>query len=115
MFLNFNGTVRLTFLNSRLDILRDEFLTIPVRHITNLLQEHKTLFKTYGILEGQIRNYQRVATPFSKISKSRPKRGIELILIERGSQLPKELHAAKRKIELDTGKSHSLPFIDHEM
>ena len=77
---------------------------MPVRHIKNLLQERKTLFKTYGVLEEQLRNYQLVSTPFSKIGRFRPKRGIELILIESGSQLPKELHAAKKKTEMEIGK-----------
>ncbi|KAH7385628.1 hypothetical protein BKA66DRAFT_416205 [Pyrenochaeta sp. MPI-SDFR-AT-0127] len=87
-----------------LELLKDEFLSVPVRHITNTLKEQKTLYKAYGKLEEQVRNYQRVATTFSKIGKSRPKRGIELILIERGSQLPKEMHAAKKRKEIEAVK-----------
>lgn len=90
-------------LSTRLELLKDEFLSVPVRHITNVLKQQKTLFKTHGVLEEQLRRNRLVATPFSKI-RSRPKRGIELILIERGSQLPKELHAAKKKKTIEASK-----------
>ena len=103
--------VLLTPLSYRSDLLKDEFLSVPVRHITNVLKQHKTLFKAYGILEEHLRNYEGIATPFSKIAKSRTKRGIELILIERGSQLPKELHAAKKKSETQAGKYHLLVLV----
>ncbi len=80
-----------------------------------MLHEHKTLFKAYGILEEQVRNYRKITRPFSKIGKSRPKRGIELIMIERGSQLPKELHAAKRKQETDTGRFYFLYVLSFDL
>jgi len=93
----------------RLDLLKDEFPTVPVRHLTNTLRKEKTLFKSFGALEEQLRTYRQVATPFSKIGKARIKRGTELTLIERGSQVPKELHAAKRRKEIVTSKPNFFP------
>lgn len=91
--------------HSSTDLLKDEFLDVPVRHITDVLKQHITLYKTYIVLEEQVRNYKRIANNrFSKIGKARIKRGTELILIERGSQIPKELHAAKKKMEGEMAK-----------
>lgn len=89
----------------RLDLLKDEFLEVPVRHLENVMGEHKTLGKAYSVIEEQLRNYQTTARhTFRKISKGRNKRGAEPILVERGSSLPKELRAAKQKSERDAGK-----------
>ncbi|KAJ4380569.1 hypothetical protein N0V86_003928 [Didymella sp. IMI 355093] len=85
-------------------LLKDEFLNIPARHIDNTFRQHKTLFKSYIILEGQLRTYQRTAHTFTKPPRPRNKRGIELVLIKQGSRLPKELRAAKRKIENEAVK-----------
>jgi hypothetical protein len=90
----------------RTELLKDEFLTVPVRHITRVLKEQKTLYKAYGVIERQVRDYAHVAKTFSLINKSRNKRGIQLQLIEQGSQIPKELHAAKKKSEVEAGKWH---------
>jgi TRIAD3 protein (E3 ubiquitin-protein ligase RNF216) len=69
------------------------------------LKQHTTLYKSYLVLEEQVRNYGRIANNrFSKIGKARITRGAELILIERGSQVPKELHAAKKKVESEMAK-----------
>ena len=69
------------------------------------MKDQKTLFKAYVVLEEQVRTHGRIATTlFSRIGKSRIKRGAELILIERGSQVPKELHAAKKKVQREMGK-----------
>ncbi|KAH7095873.1 hypothetical protein FB567DRAFT_431044 [Paraphoma chrysanthemicola] len=97
-----------TYESDAADLLKDEFLFVPVRHITNILKEHKTLFKSYLVLEEQVRNYGRIANTnlFSRIGKARIKRGIEFILIERGSQIPKELHAAKSKVVGEMLKRH---------
>jgi TRIAD3 protein (E3 ubiquitin-protein ligase RNF216) len=65
--------------------------------------EHKTLFKAYGVLEDQLRIYDRVSSPFSKLKRSRNKRGIEWRLIASASPLPKELKAAKKKSEMIAG------------
>jgi TRIAD3 protein (E3 ubiquitin-protein ligase RNF216) len=90
---------------SRTDLLKDEFLSVPIRHIANVLKQHKTLFKAYIVLEEQVRNYRRISNKlFATIGKARIKKGVELTLIERGSQVPKELHAAKKKIENETAK-----------
>lgn len=75
-----------------------------MRHITTVLKQQKTLYKAYGVIEQQVRNYGQIARTYSKINKSRIKRGIELQLIEQGSQIPKELHAAKKKSEAEAGK-----------
>lgn len=88
-----------------MELLKDEFLNLPIRHITNTFKEQKTLYKTFGVLEEQLRNYKRIKSGFSTIGKPRNKRGIEIQLIERGSQLPKELHAAKKRNEVEAGKS----------
>jgi hypothetical protein len=93
----------LTFIR-RTELLKDEFLTVPVRHITNTLKKQKTLYKAYGVIETQIANYQRIAKTYTKLNKPRNKRDIELKLIAQGSQLPKELHAAKKKSEVEAGK-----------
>lgn len=63
------------------------------------MKAQKTLFKAYILLEEQVRNHGRIARHFKNLGKSRTKRGSETILIERGSQLPKELQAAKKKVE----------------
>lgn len=100
------------------DLLKDEFLNVPARHITNVLKQHKTLFKAYLVLEGQVRNYQRITAAFARPPRPRNKRGTELILIERGSQLPKELRAAKKKLENQEGKCGFLqgfPIISTEL
>ncbi|KAL6155735.1 hypothetical protein ACJQWK_05555 [Exserohilum turcicum] len=86
------------------ELLKDEFPSVPVRHISNVLQEQKTLYKAYGVIEKQVRDYGRVARSYTKISKSRNKRGVEAQLIARGSQLPKELDAAKKKVESEAVK-----------
>jgi TRIAD3 protein (E3 ubiquitin-protein ligase RNF216) len=87
------------------NLLKDEFLNVPVRHITNILNQHKTLFKAYIVLNDQVRNYGHITNNlFSRIGKARPKRGVELLLIEEGSQIPKELHAVKKKLESDMAK-----------
>jgi TRIAD3 protein (E3 ubiquitin-protein ligase RNF216) len=78
---------------------------VPVRHITSTLKQQNTLYKAYGVIETQIANYERITKTYTRISKPRIKRGIELQLIEQGSQLPKELHAAKKKSEVEAGKS----------
>jgi TRIAD3 protein (E3 ubiquitin-protein ligase RNF216) len=69
-----------------------------VRHIERVIKEQKTFYKAYGIIEEELRHYSR-NTPFTKVVKARPKRGAEDILIGRGSQIPKELQAAKKKCE----------------
>ncbi|KAH4039632.1 hypothetical protein HBI56_133970 [Parastagonospora nodorum] len=87
------------------ELLKDEFLSVPVRHVVNVVKEHKTLFKSYIVLEEQTRNYETISrNRFSRIGKARNKRGTENLLIEQGSQLPKELHAVKKKIEVEMGK-----------
>ncbi|USP74472.1 E3 ubiquitin-protein ligase RNF216 [Curvularia clavata] len=87
-----------------IELLKDEFPYVPVRYITTTIQQHKTIYKAYGTLEKQLRDYELIARSFTKITKSRNKRGIELQLIEKGSQLPKELHAAKKKIEIEAAE-----------
>lgn len=94
----------LTRLACRLDLLKDEFRNVPVRHIKSVFKDQKTIFKTYIVLERQIRNYNHVARAYAKPAKPRNKHGIELVLIERGNQLPKELSAAKKKIGNEAGK-----------
>jgi TRIAD3 protein (E3 ubiquitin-protein ligase RNF216) len=90
---------------SSTDLLKDEFLLVPVRHIHNVLKEHVTLYNAYLVLEEQVRNYGRIANNrFSRIGKARISHGAQLILIERGSKVPKELDAAKRKVERDMAK-----------
>jgi TRIAD3 protein (E3 ubiquitin-protein ligase RNF216) len=70
-----------------------------------VVREHNTLFRSYLILEEQTRNYQTITKKgFSKIGRARNLRGVENILIERGSQVPKELHAVKKKIESEMAK-----------
>ena len=98
----------LTCLACRLDLLKDEFRNVPVGHITNVFKDQKTLFRTYIVLERQVRSYNHIARAYAKPAKPRNKRGIELVLIERGSQLPKELRAAKKKIENEAGKCEYL-------
>jgi TRIAD3 protein (E3 ubiquitin-protein ligase RNF216) len=93
---------------SSTDLLKDEFLLVPVRHIHNVLKEHVTLYKAYLVLEEQVRNYGRIANNrFSRIGKARISHGAQLILIERGSKVPKELDAAKRKVERDMKAAES--------
>ncbi|KAJ4301860.1 hypothetical protein N0V90_003956 [Kalmusia sp. IMI 367209] len=94
--------------NYRLDaiaLLKDEFVDVPVRHIEAVLREHNTFFKSYIIIESQLRNYTNL-TPFKKVIRPRIKRGIELGLVQIGSRIPKELHAAKAKCEEEAAKRH---------
>lgn len=93
----------LTDFFSSADLLKDEFPRIPEKHIISTLRQQKTLFKTYILLEKQLRNY-RSFSRFVKTPRPRNKRGVELVMIERGSQLPKELRAAKQKVEQEGGK-----------
>ena len=71
----------------------------------DVLSQQKTLFKSFGVIEQQWRNYQHIQVPFSSIAKARINRGTEFTLIGAGSQLPKELHAARMKSEKDAGES----------
>ncbi|KAF1964895.1 hypothetical protein BU23DRAFT_491236 [Bimuria novae-zelandiae CBS 107.79] len=84
--------------NDAIDLLKDEFLYVPVRHIERVIREQKTFFKTYCAIEEQLQNYSRHRS-FAQITKARAKRGIELKLVRRGSQIPKELDTAKKKCE----------------
>lgn len=68
------------------------------------MKEQKTLFKAYVILEEQVRLHSRIASQFSKTGKARVQRGIEMLLIEQGSQIPKELDAAKKKVAGEIAK-----------
>lgn len=82
----------------RVDLLKDEFLQVPVRHIERVLKEQKTLFKAYNVIEQQL-NDESHPRVFTKIGKARITRGVEIRFIESGSQIPKELQAAKKKCE----------------
>lgn len=86
-----------------------------MRHITTVLKQQKTLYKAYGVIEQQVRNYGQIARTYSKINKSRIRRGIELQLIEQGSQIPKELHAAKKKSEAEASKWDVVTMIFQEI
>jgi TRIAD3 protein (E3 ubiquitin-protein ligase RNF216) len=86
------------------DFLKDEFLSIPAKHISDTLKRSKTLFKAYIELEQQLRNYHPSTRIFFKTPRPRNKRGVELALMKRESKLPKELCAAKKKVEKDAGK-----------
>ncbi|KAL1599555.1 hypothetical protein SLS60_007358 [Paraconiothyrium brasiliense] len=81
-----------------IELLKDEFVHVPVRHIQHVIKEHRTFYKAYGVIEEQLREYSR-DTPFTKVIKARIRRGTEVKLIGRGSQIPKELQAAKKKCE----------------
>lgn len=85
-------------------MLKDEFLSIPARHISYTLKQSKTLFKAYIELEQQLRDYHPSTRKFVKSPRSRNKRGVELALMRAESKLPKELRAAKKKVEKDAGK-----------
>ncbi|KAL5120240.1 hypothetical protein ACEQ8H_001798 [Pleosporales sp. CAS-2024a] len=94
-----------TYESDATELLKDEFLSVPVRHINSVIKEQKTLFKSYIVLEEQVRDYEHLGKRhFTKIGKARIARGAGNILIERGSQVPKELHFAKRKAESDMEK-----------
>ncbi|KAF1943204.1 hypothetical protein EJ02DRAFT_443455 [Clathrospora elynae] len=89
------------------ELLKEEFLNVPSRHITNLLKQQNTLYKAFGVLEHQVRNY-RNARVYTRLGRPRNKRGIEFQLIEEGSQLPKELHAARKKSEAEAAKRRKI-------
>ncbi|KAF3032894.1 hypothetical protein E8E11_003174 [Didymella keratinophila] len=89
----------LSYATDAIALLKDEFLNIPARHIDNTFRQHKTLFRSYLVLEEQLRTYNQTTRTFAKPPRPRNKRGIEFVLIEQGSRLPKELRAAKKKIE----------------
>lgn len=86
------------------DLLKDEFLRVPARYVDNMLSEHKTFYKTYLVLEKEVREYNVQKPPFAKLKHPRSKKGIEYMLIERGSFAPKELQAAKAKCEKESVK-----------
>lgn len=83
----------------RIELLKDEFVCVPVRHIHVVVKQQRTFFKAYGILEQQLREYHPKQGPFKKVHNARANRNIEASLIQRGSQVPKELQAAKKKSE----------------
>ena len=85
-----------------MNLLKDEFLDIPARHIENTLRDKNSLFDTFIALENQLRSYSRTSSPFTKITKPRLKRGFEDILAD--NMTCAELQAAKRKSQHEAGK-----------
>jgi TRIAD3 protein (E3 ubiquitin-protein ligase RNF216) len=87
--------------------LKDNFLDVKVRYIEDILQEQKTLFKAFGIVDKQLYDNHRAGndTTSFKIRTARVERNVEAALIARGSKIPKELHAAKKKRDKDSGSS----------
>ncbi|KAL5400741.1 hypothetical protein PMIN03_012126 [Paraphaeosphaeria minitans] len=91
-----------SYTNDVAELLKDEFVYVPVRHINLVIKEQKTLYKAYSVIEKQLREYNqydRSKEPFRKVHTARTKRNIEASQIQRGSQVPKELQAAKMKSE----------------
>lgn len=83
----------------------DEFREMPNKHIENTYRQHKNLMDTYLTLDTQLRNYNRIAPSFSKIKKKRVKFGnVEDDLVASGSDIPKELQAAKKKAQEEAEK-----------
>lgn len=90
-----------------LDLLKDEFPEVPVRHITNVLNEKKYLVDAYSTLESQIHNYNKVSVSFRKVGKARLKRGHEAIMVAAGKTLLlRELRTARNWGELAAIKRH---------
>ncbi|KAF2638077.1 hypothetical protein P280DRAFT_529774 [Massarina eburnea CBS 473.64] len=87
------------YFKDALALLKDEFLPVPVRHIEQVLLEHNTFFKAYGVLGEQLRTYQNIAHPFTKNRTLRTKQKAETMLIGCGSTIPKELAAVRRSEE----------------
>jgi TRIAD3 protein (E3 ubiquitin-protein ligase RNF216) len=80
-----------------LNILKDEFLNVPVRHITNVFEKHKTLLKAYEALEDQNINYQPGISPFVRLKKARGERNSR-------PTTTTELQAARRNSNIKAGK-----------
>ncbi|KAF2869837.1 hypothetical protein BDV95DRAFT_88909 [Massariosphaeria phaeospora] len=98
--------------HASLNLLKDQFQDLPMRHFQATLEKEKTLYKAYLVIEEQHRNYNRIAAPFSKLQKRRNATRYEDILIQAGSKLPKELRAAKQKIEKEAIKRRKLEEAD---
>ncbi|KAF1951495.1 hypothetical protein CC80DRAFT_424773 [Byssothecium circinans] len=97
----------ISYSKDALELLKDEFLSVPVRHLENVLEDNKTFFKSYGVLSKQLRTYQNIAPNpqgFTKIRTPRQKRYMINTLIDRGSQIPKELEAARKRDDMETSK-----------
>lgn len=98
----------------RAELLKDEFVHVPVRHINLVIKEQRTFYKAYRVIEEQLRDYSPHNGPFRKVHTARPKRGVEASLIRRGSQIPKELQAAKKKSEEATAKRRKAEDVSRE-
>lgn len=81
-----------------LSLLKDEFVQVPARHIERVLKEQKTFYKAYCDIWEALNN-KSGPRGFTKINRPRLRRDVEPVLAEQGSQVPKELQAAKRKCE----------------
>jgi TRIAD3 protein (E3 ubiquitin-protein ligase RNF216) len=91
---------------SRLGILKDEYLQIPQRHIEKAFYEQKTLFDAHATLRDQFDNFM-----FSKVRRPREKRGCEEQWANDGTQLHKELRAARQNTEHEAGM-YAIPIKD---
>ncbi|KAF2266790.1 hypothetical protein CC78DRAFT_107591 [Lojkania enalia] len=92
------------YYNHALDLLKDEFLSIPVRHLEVTLKKEKSIFKAVPMLHDQLRNYSRASSSFTKINKPRQNRFTESRLALSGHATIKELHTARNKVETENNK-----------
>jgi TRIAD3 protein (E3 ubiquitin-protein ligase RNF216) len=87
-----------------LALLKDEFLSISVRHIESVFGEQKSLFKAYGILKEQFREAHSIHHKDAKLKAPRAKRDVGLSMSHRGRPILKELRKAQRKEEGEASK-----------
>ncbi|KAF2120898.1 hypothetical protein BDV96DRAFT_484706 [Lophiotrema nucula] len=78
-----------------LELLKDEFLQVPVRHIENTLNDEKSLFKSFVKIESQLQLYNNISMTFSRIANPRKRRHHERTLTPATHLMLRELAAAR--------------------
>ncbi|KAF2735468.1 hypothetical protein EJ04DRAFT_434943 [Polyplosphaeria fusca] len=99
------------YFSEALELLKDRYIDIPVRHLEKTLRHDKTLWTTVLTIEEQLLNYNRKPRPFSKISRARAFRHSEAEL--RNSRfdqglLIQELDAVRKRVEMDRAKRRKI-------
>lgn len=91
-------------------LLENEFPQVPVRFIKETLHKYRYLFKAYAILEAAERDYDQQKTgPYRRCRFRAPKAIFTEGSAMTDGKLMEELGAARRKRELQEGKSNRQP------
>ncbi|KAH7114341.1 hypothetical protein B0J11DRAFT_511076 [Dendryphion nanum] len=99
-----NASTDGVYQQNALNLLKDEFLDLPVRHIENTLNQKGSLYDTHVMLKTQIQDYDRISSSFRKIARARNTRGTERLLTTVRHPIISELKAARKIAERDVEK-----------